>query len=121
MRAKLCAEAGCQRIVPAGQRYCAEHAERHRRDDNCSERWARQERAGDYHTAGWRRAKAKAVREHPFCAKCGSPDRLEVHHIRSVRLHPELMLDESNLQVLCHACHAVETRREIEERRQKRR
>lgn len=32
--------------------------------------------------------------------------RLEVDHIKPVRLYPELEYEESNLRTLCHRCHA---------------
>lgn len=119
MRAKLCAEAGCSKVVPYGQRYCEVHKARHMEQDarEYSARWAKASRAGDYHSARWREMKRRAVEAHPFCAMCGEKERLEVHHIRSVRLHPELMFDESNMMVLCHACHSAQTRREIRERK----
>ncbi len=121
MRAKLCAYPGCGAVVPFGQRYCARHEAKRRAEEaeRVSASWAKAGRAGDYHSAKWRELKRRAVASHPYCARCGETRRLEVHHIRSVRLHPELMLDEANLMVLCHSCHALETRREIEERRRR--
>lgn len=40
------------------------------------------------------------------CSECGSiKGRLEVDHIKPVKFYPELVLDESNLRVLCRECH----------------
>jgi thymidylate synthase (FAD) len=40
------------------------------------------------------------------CQNCGSPhNRLHCHHIKPVKTHPELGCEESNIVVLCPACH----------------
>lgn len=118
MLLKYCAEAGCNAIIQKGETYCATHKARHaQQDQNRKREWKGADRAGNYHNAQWYAMRAKAKKEHPYCAYCGTTQRLEVHHIKSVRLHPELMFDMSNLLVLCHSCHAIETRREIEQRR----
>lgn len=112
MKMKICAEPGCNAVVQQGERYCAKHKASHIRKpfENAT-------RAGNYHTPEWRRLRKKIVEEHPYCAMCGSRERLEVHHIKPVRYNPELMGDESNLMVLCSQCHKFVTRREIEERK----
>lgn len=43
------------------------------------------------------------------CCKCGSSEQLEIDHIKSVREHPELALDEDNLQTLCRVCHKAKS------------
>lgn len=42
------------------------------------------------------------------CVLCGSREDIEVDHIKSLALFPELALREENGRVLCHKCH-VET------------
>lgn len=37
----------------------------------------------------------------------------EVDHIKKRSTNPELVFDESNLQVLCHACHQRKTDRQL--------
>lgn len=118
MLLKYCAEAGCNAIIPKGETYCALHKARHiTQGQGRKKGWQGATRAGNYHNAKWYAMRAKVRKEHPYCAYCGATSRLEVHHIKSVRLHPELMFDKNNLLVLCHSCHAIETRREIEQRR----
>lgn len=39
------------------------------------------------------------------CHSCGDETDLEVHHIKPVFTHPELCFDESNIEVICKACH----------------
>jgi ribosomal protein L37AE/L43A len=39
------------------------------------------------------------------CAYCGSTHRIEAHHIKSQRTHPELALEVGNGISLCHKCH----------------
>lgn len=44
------------------------------------------------------------------CTECGSRKRLEVHHIKAVRVAPELAFDPSNLICVCASCHTKITR-----------
>ncbi|MBL3568868.1 endonuclease [Rhodovulum sulfidophilum] len=46
------------------------------------------------------------------CAECGKRGRLEVHHVKPVRTHPELSFAPGNLKSLCPSCHTRHTRRE---------
>lgn len=59
----------------------------------------------------WRALRAEVLRERPWCERpgCGSTDRLNVHHVVSIRRAPHRRLDRTNLQVLCHACHSRHT------------
>ena len=41
---------------------------------------------------------------------CGSRQRLEIDHIRPVRLAPDRAYDPANLQALCGPCHTRKTR-----------
>lgn len=62
----------------------------------------------------WPALRLEALRRDGWkCTQCGSKTRLEVHHVQSVRTHPELAFVLSNLAVLCAACHTKETRREL--------
>ena len=47
------------------------------------------------------------------CSSCGARGRLEVDHIKPVRLAPKLSHDPDNLQALCPACHTRKTRIEV--------
>ena len=73
----------------------------------------------------WQRLRAKVISEEPLCRLClkGSHSQrprvepaVEVDHIISVTLAPELRLTRSNLQPLCKSCHRRKT---ISERKQK--
>jgi len=44
------------------------------------------------------------------CVKCGSKLRLEVDHVRPVKLRPDMALSLDNLQTLCRSCHVDKTR-----------
>lgn len=67
-----------------------------------------------YSSRRWARVRFLAKRRDDFtCQHCGARNKLEVHHVKSVRTHPELVFDLSNLQTLCRDCHAVETDREL--------
>lgn len=41
-----------------------------------------------------------------WCNRCGSEQRLSVHHILEVSKHPELAFDKENMEILCSPCHA---------------
>ena len=69
-----------------------------------------------YHTAAWKRARAKALeRDAGMCRDCmdrfragyGSKPRRAtmVHHVISIEERPDLALDMDNLRSLCEACH----------------
>jgi len=58
----------------------------------------------------WRAVRARYLREHPFCAGCGSQRHLQLHHVRPYHLHPELELEPSNLVTACmdtSECHLL--------------
>ncbi len=40
------------------------------------------------------------------CCLCGSTENLQVHHIISINILPELRLDNNNLIPLCEKCHS---------------
>jgi hypothetical protein len=46
------------------------------------------------------------------CLMCGSTHKLQAHHIKPVRSHPELQDDPSNGVTLCTTCHKATYRRE---------
>jgi hypothetical protein len=57
----------------------------------------------------WRQARMIALKRHGAkCGCCGATAAtgavLNVDHIKPRRTHPELALDQNNLQVLCAAC-----------------
>jgi hypothetical protein len=57
----------------------------------------------------WRDVREARLKEHSRCAACGTSQYLEVHHIKSVSMHPEMELSMDNLLTLCEApsrhCH----------------
>ncbi len=44
------------------------------------------------------------------CRSCGSRGRLEIDHVKAVRLAPDRAFDPQNLQALCGSCHTKKTR-----------
>ena len=52
-------------------------------------------------TPEWRKVRAKMLKRYPFCSRCGSADRLIVHHAQGYA-DP---LDMAGLVVLCQSCH----------------
>lgn len=61
--------------------------------------------------AEWEALRKEVLAERSCCESpgCGSTDRLNVHHIVSIRRAPHRRLDRTNLRVLCHACHSRHT------------
>ena len=65
-------------------------------------------------TKRWAALRLQAKRRDGFqCQECGARERLEVHHLKPVRTHPELSYDLSNLLTLCGSCHARHTAQEL--------
>lgn len=58
------------------------------------------------HSDAWQRRRRRAIKRAGYaCQRCGTGERLEVHHLTYARLGKERPAD---LMVLCHACHAAE-------------
>jgi len=65
-------------------------------------------------TKRWKSVRYLAKKRDGFkCVQCGAVGRLEVDHIKPVRLAPELAYDLNNLQTLCPSCHSKKTIIEI--------
>lgn len=45
-------------------------------------------------------------RDNYTCQKCGAKNRLQVHHIKSRKEYPELIMDADNCITLCITCHS---------------
>ena len=56
-----------------------------------------------YHSADWHRARARALRDHPWCEWCHATTQLSVDHI--VPLSAGGGHEGANLRVLCLSCH----------------
>lgn len=70
----------------------------------------------------WREIRATVIRrDKGACVECGADDRLDVHHIRPLRLFKgdhEAANVPTNLKTLCRSCHAAA---DVDVRRQERR
>src|SRR5262245_9449514 len=71
-------------------------------------------------TARWQRVRLVQLREHPLCndpyglhTKGGRIEpATEVDHVIPLREAPTLAYEPSNLQSMCHDCHAIKSGRE---------
>lgn len=67
----------------------------------------------------WHRLRRVVLAEQPLCAHCLERGELteasHVDHIVPRHERPDLALDRSNLQSLCHSCHSRKT--QLEDRR----
>lgn len=70
-----------------------------------------------YSDPRWRRLRKQVIREEPFCpglpgdGHCDAPTT-DVHHLDGLGLTGPRGYDRTNLQALCHPCHARITARE---------
>jgi hypothetical protein len=62
-------------------------------------------RAGSSYDRSWQKLRTRFLRAMPRCRICGAR-ATDVDHIVSLKRAPELRLDWTNLQPLCHACHS---------------
>ena len=66
-----------------------------------------------YTSPVWRRMRAKVLRDNHYeCERCKKKGLVTpastVHHRKYLRQHPELALDEGNLEPICEKCHYEE-------------
>ena len=67
-----------------------------------------------YRTRRWRALRLAVIeRDGGCCRECGSRRRLEVHHVKRIKDHPEAAFDPASLKTLCSVCHARQTRHEV--------
>ena len=105
-----CQAPGCPRTTRHGA-FCDEHRRarnQQRMTDNPEHRF--------YGTARWRRFRAWFLSLNPLCVMCKAAGRfvtaVHVDHIVPRRVRPDLELDVTNCQALCHSCHSRKTIRE---------
>lgn len=98
----------------------------HARDFDCGRRPVRtkyvRSEAEQLRYTGAMNAKSRQIKERqaflcPLCVAAGDlrPKQLETHHIRKLRLHPELALEDENLIALCLEHHELADRGVVEE------
>lgn len=66
-----------------------------------------------YKSTAWRKCREVVlIRDHYLCQPCLRLGRITtantVHHIKPLEDHPELALDEDNLESICPVCHNKE-------------
>jgi len=57
----------------------------------------------DKRSSQWAAVRKKFIKTNDCCAVCGGKKKLEVHHKKPFRNHPELELDPENLITLCES------------------
>lgn len=111
-----CPSPGCRALV-RGPGRCPEHRAEARRQTTA--------RVGSSYSQGydsaWRKVRDAYLERNPFCVGmvddgqggqrvCGEPATIADHKV-AFRGRPELRLDPTNLQPLCHHCSGVKTNR----------
>ncbi len=68
-------------------------------------------------TALYQRFRKYFLINNPLCRPCQERGRItatqEVHHVRTLRIHPEDLRDADQCMPVCRACHAYEEGREL--------
>jgi 5-methylcytosine-specific restriction endonuclease McrA len=98
----LCSVPFCPNVVEDGPGRCEQHR---------PSGWTEYKRAGRsdrYDDPAWKRLRARHIRVHPTCARCGNP----AEHVHHRDRDPARFLDPTNLESLCADCHASETGRQ---------
>ena len=95
----------CRCAQPATRgRFCATHVPKRNRPSSAKRGY----------DGRWRRFRAEYLRTRPYCEApwgCGKP-AVDVHHLDGEGPNGPRGFDPSNLQPLCHECHAEITARE---------
>lgn len=109
-----CRHPTCTTYVARRGDYCPAHQEKGRQERAERNRFYDQHlRDADakafYNSAGWQRARATKLAEHPVCERCGRAWARHVHHrIPLAECTPEQRLAQENLKSLCVPCHNAE-------------
>ncbi len=112
-----CCYVNCRNFRIAGKRYCEKH--KHLEYDPTKRKpfiGAKRSNEGLYNTARWKKLRAYILKRDGCCYKCGSIEKLQVHHKIAARNDEELFFNPANCVCICFSCHSKETRREICER-----
>jgi 5-methylcytosine-specific restriction protein A len=112
MKKHICHHPGCNALIQPTERYCEMHTPQAIKPFEGAVRY--NERL--YNTTRWRTLRSKIIKENPSCCKCGveaNESRLEAHHIMPPKGNEELFFNESNIIVVCSACHKIITAKEI--------
>lgn len=96
--ARICAVPGCSVLIRDGS-YCPEHQAQRRREHDARRGTPSQRGYG----AHWRMIRARFLRKHPRCERCGGRATI-AHHI--VRVRDGGRHTDDNLQALCASCHS---------------
>jgi 5-methylcytosine-specific restriction enzyme A len=66
-----------------------------------------------YQTKEWKKLRKKVLMENPWCTECLKEgmyvEGTECDHIIPIKIRPDLSLEQSNLQLLCHVHHSKKT------------
>ena len=108
MRLGVCTEPGCPELAEGGGR-CPTHDRDARRANDAR----RPSGAARGSTRAWARFRSEYLREHPTCTApgCSRPAQ-DIHHLDGGGRTGARAYDPTNLQALCHPCHASITARE---------
>ena len=102
----VCHVYGCRCLATNGG-YCEKHQGQAR-----PRVWKRSAQSASYHgwyqRPEWKARKAKQLAEYPVCQRCGSGDRVAVHHLVAHKGDWETFVN-GPIVTLCHSCHASET------------
>ena len=106
-----CRAVGCAALVYSKDGYCDAHGRAAYQQQNKAAGEDRKESNRFYQRAAWKKLRRSHIEREPSCRKCGAAGAV-VDHIVPRSIRPDLELELSNMQTLCHSCHSQKTRRE---------
>lgn len=122
MPRKVCNTPGCNKLVPYNERYCDEHRrdEVKRRNESYDNDRRDPRATRFYNSSAWKSVRDKVMRDAGgLCRSCQEHDMTVdadvVDHIIPIEVDWSKRLDKSNLQPLCHSCHAKKTADDVRE------
>jgi 5-methylcytosine-specific restriction endonuclease McrA len=120
---RTCNAPGCPVLLSSGERYCAKHAQKNKKQSYANRKEKPHLRI--YDTSRWRyQLRPMKLRNDPYCESgviCDADNigrraqATEVHHIQSTEEFPALAFVYENLMSICKACHSHETARSTQD------
>ena len=101
----------CRKKMPYGTKWCEECEPKVKAERNKNSRFTRDKATEEfYNSSAWRKKRDEVMKDnHYLCYVCKLNKRYEraneVHHIKNLKNHIDLGLEDDNLVCLCYAHH----------------
>ena len=104
---KICSSPACNTLISAKRNHCKKHGTK----QTVYSRYIRdKKREKFYNSSAWRNKRKEIMQYYNgLCQLCAGKDITRianvVDHIKELKDHPELALENYNLVPMCHTCH----------------